>query len=339
MMETRKKVRDKRKVLLIMPLVLWPLMALAFYALGGGRASSTDGDLAARGMNLVMPDASLKSETAFDKMGVYAGAVQDTSSSDLGGGLSSGLGFKGDQDERALEIDAKLAALNKEVNAPALPLVEVKPRVANGLGNGMKDDVERLELLMNSMKQDKQQDPEMEQMNGLLEKILEIQNPGKLQQRVVLESKFSAITAVVSGNQKVTQGGTVKLKLMDSVDIAGIMLPKGHLLFGSSRIVSQRLLLDIKNIRLDNQIIPVNLSVYSLDGMAGIDAPDAVFGNAVGMGAENAMGGISVYGMEGISGQVAGAGIDAAKSLFAKKVRVVKVKLKDNLPVLLRVNK
>lgn len=339
MMETRKKVRDKRKVLLIMPLVLLPLMALAFYALGGGRASSTEGDLAARGMNLVMPEASLKTETAFDKMGFYAGANQDTSRGDLGSGLSSSLGFKTAQDERALEIDAKLAALNKEINAPVLPLIEGKPKIATGSVSGMKDDVERLELLMHSIQRDKGQDSEMQQMNDLLEKILEIQNPGKLQRGVVLESKFSAITAVVSGNQKVTQGGTVKLKLMDSVLVAGVMLPKGHLLFGSSRIVSQRLLLEIKNIRLGNQIIPVNLSVYSLDGMAGIDAPDAVFGNAVGLGAENAMGGIAVYGMDGVSGQVAGAGIDAAKSLFAKKVRVVKVKLKDNLPVLLRVNK
>lgn len=338
-METRKKVRDKRKVLLIIPLVFLPLMALAFYALGGGRAASLDEGLVARGMKVEMPDASLKTETAVDKMGFYAGEVQDTSRGDLGGGLSTSLGFKADQDVRALEIDAKLAALNKEINAPVLPVNEIKPKAVNGSVNGMKDDVDRLELLMHSMQQDKGQDSEMQQMNDLLEKILEIQNPGKLQQSVVLESKFSAITAVVSGNQKVSQGGTVKLKLMDSVVIAGVMLPKGHLLFGSSRIVSQRLLLDIKNIRLGNQIIPVNLSVYSLDGMAGIDAPDAVFGNAVGMGAENAIGGIAVYGMEGISGQVAGAGIDAAKSLFAKKARVVKVKLKDNLPVLLRVNK
>lgn len=336
MMETKNGVRDKRKVLLILPLVFLPLMALAFYALGGGRVVSSE--VAASGMNTVMPDASLKSETAFDKMGIYAGVQGDTEKIELGGSLSGSLGFNDGQDVRALEIDAKLAALNKEINAPVLPVSEVKAKVVGG-SNGMKDDVDRLELLMNAMKQDKGQDPEMEQMNGLLEKILEIQNPSKVQQNLVADSKFSAITAVVSGNQKVMQGGTVRLKLMDSVVVAGAMLPKGHLLFGSSRIVSQRLLLEIKNIRLGNQIIPVNLSVYSLDGMVGIEAPEAVFGNAVGMGTENVMGGISVYGMEGISGQVASAGIDAAKSLVARKVRTIKVKLKDNLPVLLRVNR
>lgn len=338
-METKKRVRDKRKVLLIMPLVLLPFMALAFYAMGGGSGGLEDKGMAAGGMNMVLPDASLKSELPVDKMGFYAKAEKDTSVSALGVELSTGPSFFGKQDARTLEIDAKLAALNKEINTPIVSTTELKSSSGVNQGSSMKNDVDRLELLMNSMKLDKQQDPEMEQMSGLLEKILEIQNPSRVQQNLVIESKFSAIAAVIAGNQKVTQGGAVKLKLVDSVSLAGVSLPKGHPVFGQCRIVSQRLLLDIKNIRLGNQIIPVNLSVYSLDGMMGIDAPDAVFGNAAGLGAENALGGISVYGIEGISGQVAGAGIDAAKSLFSKKVRAVKVKLKGDLPVLLRVNR
>lgn len=337
-METRKRVRDKRKVLLMLPLVLLPFLALGFYALGGGRAVKED-HLAAQGMNVVMPEASLKTESVFDKMAFNEGVAKDSLASALGADFSSGTAFQSKGDFKALEIQAKLDALDKEMNSPIDRSAEVKPFSGAKQTNAIKDDVDRLEQLMNSMKQDNQKDPEMEQMSGLLEKILEIQNPSKVQLPVVEESKFAAISAVVSGNQKVMQGGTVKLKLMDSVALSGITLPKGHLLFGSARIVSQRLLLEIKNIRLGNQIIPVNLSVYSHDGMAGIDAPDAMIANAMSMGAENAMGGINVYGMDGVSAQVAGAGINAARSLFSRKVRTIKIKLKDNLPVLLKVNK
>jgi len=73
--------------------------------------------------------------------------------------------------------------------------------------------------------------------------------------------------------------------------------------------------------------------------MPGLWAPDAVFGDVASAGAVDALGGISVYGMDGISAQVAGAGIDAAKSLFSRKVRVVRVKLKSGEKVLLRNNR
>ena len=196
------------------------------------------------------------------------------------------------------------------------------------------------------MQEGKQKDPEMEQMNSVLEKILDIQNPVRAQAKVLGKiyagqdlEKFSAITAVIDGNQKVVQGASVKLRLTDSVLLSGVLIPKGHLLFGLCKITNQRLLLDIKNVRLGSQIIPVDLSVYSLDGMPGIDAPDAVFRDAAGIGAADGISGVSVYGMEGIGGELAGAGIDAAKSLLSRKVRVVKVKLKADLPVLLRVNR
>lgn len=345
-METIKKTRDRRKILLVLPLMLLPFMALAFYALGGGSGQVVDPSLASKGINTALPDANFKVEEPADKMGFYAKAGKDTSASNGVSGIAEKLGFVA-EDEKTLEINAKLEALNKEINSPAIPVVEAKAKVNSSAGEAsISADVDRLEQMMKSMTEGKQKDPEMEQMNSVLEKILDIQNPVRAQQKVLgriyagqdLE-KFSAINAVIDGNQKVVQGASVKLRLTDSVLLSGVMIPKGHQLFGLCRITNQRLLLDIKNVRLGSQIIPVDLSVYSMDGMPGIDAPDAVFRDAAGMGAADGISGVSVYGMEGIGGELAGAGIDAAKGLLSRKVRVVKVKLKGDMQVLLRVNK
>ena len=196
------------------------------------------------------------------------------------------------------------------------------------------------------MKEDNKADPEMDQMNAMLEKILDIQNPARAQGKVAekiygtaVEAAFVALPAELAYNLKAVQGSTIRLILLDSVVLKNVVIPKGHSVFGLCRIVNQRLLLDIKNIRLGELIIPVNLTVYGTDGMPGLSARDAVVGDVASTGAVDAVSGISVYGMEGVAGQVAGAGIDAAKSLFSRKVRVVRVKLRAGEKVLLRVIK
>ncbi|RKR84134.1 conjugative transposon TraM protein [Mucilaginibacter gracilis] len=135
-------------------------------------------------------------------------------------------------------------------------------------------------------------------------------------------------------------GGAVKLKLTDSVTLKNQLLSKGQEIFGMCQVTNQRLLLTIQNIRLDKQIIPVNLTVFSLDGMPGIPAPEAELGGAAGNGADNAIQSMQFLTMDqSIGAQAAAGGVNAAKSLFSKKVKKIKVKLKDEYPVLLKINR
>lgn len=348
-MET--KTRDKRKIILVLPLLVMPFLALAFYAGGGGRGSS-DGVVISKGINTALPDANFKTEEEpVDKMGFYARREKDTSGSNGVSGMTEKMGFNGGADDhKTAEINAKLAQLNKEMNSPPVELGDGKSSASSQAPNkndeGMRTDVDRLELLMKSMKAEKGSDPEMEQMNAMLEKLLDIQNPARAQQKVVskiygdgAEKEFLAVPAELADGGKVVQGSTIRLRLLDSVVLKNVVIPKGHFVFGLCRLVNQRLLLDIKSIRLGELIIPVELTMYGMDGMPGLSAPDAVFGDVASGGAVDAVGGISVYGMDGVAGQVAGAGIDAAKSLFSRKVRVVRVKLKSGDKVLLRNNR
>ena len=86
-------------------------------------------------------------------------------------------------------------------------------------------------------------------------------------------------------------------------------------------------------------ILPADLTVFSLDGMPGIPAPEAELSGAAGDGANSAVENMQFLSMDqSLGSQAAAGGINAAKELFGKKVKKIKVKLQDNFAVLLRDN-
>lgn len=355
-MERVKKTRDKRKLLLVLPFLLLPFLALGFYALGGGRQVADEALIKGAGLNAALPDANFRVEEPVDKMGFYDRAKKDTAKGSELSFTAQRMGFGGDgvsaAARQAEQLDLKLAALQREIAEPESATPSKVKRELRGAGSGrteggqMKGEVDRLELMMKSMADGKQRDPEMEQLQGLMQGILDIQHPervmarGQLDASLYVDSMFRAIPAVVEGNQKVAQGGVVKLRLTDTVRLGSVMLPAGQLLFGSCNITNQRLLLTIRHVRLGTSIVPVDLSVFSLDGLPGINAPDAELYRAAGDGTVGAMGGMRVLDMDGSIGmQAASAGIDAARGLIGKKVKKIRVKLKGGMKVLLRENK
>ncbi|MEJ5996249.1 conjugative transposon protein TraM [Pedobacter sp. Du54] len=342
-----KKRLEKQKVLLFVPLLIIPFLALAFYAMGGGK-SLKDGHSksSAKGINTQLPDASFKNEEPTDKFGLYE-QNGDKSADSVNGikAVADRLGF-GQQDSKTDDISRKLEELNREIAKPTPTSPRSGSSISSAQQTGMKSDVDRLEALMKTMQNGKGEDPEMAQLNGLMQNMLELQHPELVQQRFRLQkslnpdSQFRAIPATLVGSYKVVQGATIKLKLQDTIRINGVFIPKGHEVFGTCRIANQRLLLDIRNIRLGTSIVPVDLSVYSLDGMEGIYAPEAMLTDALNGGTENAVRGVNLLGIDGSLGaQVTSAGIDAAKTLVSRKVSRIRVKLKAGQSILLRNNK
>lgn len=348
-METKEK--NTKKLLLVLPVLVLPFLALAFYALGGGKGKPGGQEQNAKqGINTSLPDAAFKKEDPLDKLSLYEQARREQAGKkDSLPPSVTGQGFAltGQPDPNEQRINDKLAQINSEINkpVPAPPTTYSPQPQANP--SGMGEDVDRLEKLMRTMQEEKGEDPEMKQLTGMLDKILAIQNPDlfpleatvPVKEAAPADSQFRAIPAEIIKKQKAVQGASITLRLKDTVTLNGHLIPKGHEITGSCRITNQRLLLDIKNIRLGTSIIPVDLTVYSPDGMVGINAPEAELADAAGMGADDAVRSVGLYGIDqSIATQVAGAGIDAAKSLFSKKIRKVKVKLEAGTPVLLRNN-
>jgi hypothetical protein len=348
----------KRKMLLFLPLLVLPFMAFGFYALGGGKGDA-QAQIASnsKGINTQLPGAKFQKDKAVDKMSLYNRAQRDGAAgkSKSAVGAFAALGWDTSKYQQGIKASAntaidnevkikeRLAQINQQINKP-VPIAKQPP--ADGEANAKSADLDRLEKLLKQKQQARAPDPQMQQLNTMLDKIMQIQNPSMVRdkwqtaQPTVKDSVFKAIPAIIDGNQKVAPGGVVKLRLQDTIRINGLSIPKGQTVFGSCAITNQRLLLDIRNIRLGTAIIPVNLTVFSLDGMAGVAAPEAELGEAAGSGANGALENMQFLSMDNsLSTQAATAGISAAKGLLGKKFRKIRVKLKRGETVLLRVNK
>lgn len=345
----------KRKLLLFLPLLVLPFAALAFHVLGdraGDDEKSPSGFL--RGLSTELPAAYFDKESPKTKWDYYQQAQKEAAAESIDTSTADGLpigmlpsGPSTGGHQQADLIHEKIAQIEAAIQLPEAEAEPVTP--AAGLPadsvNSLSADIDRLERLMTMIQSPAQKDPELEQIDALVEKLLALQqnevNPEIEAPEAPLQTAdpFRAIPAIIVRKQKAVQGATIELKLQDSVTLNGQLIPEGHSVFGTCRITNQRLLLDIESIRLGTSIIPVDLTVYSLDGMPGINAPEAQLAEAAAGGARNAMRGIDLIGYDpGIASQVAGAGIDAAKDLLSRKLKRIKVKLEKGQRVLLRNN-
>ncbi len=341
------KISHRMMLMILFPVLLL-MGALLFYALGGGRTAEKT-NAATTGINTTLPDPRLAGEEPADKMAYYDKARQDSAHSDTAklSTAAESFGFTRHEDEQTQKINEKLAAINQQISAPY-----VAPKPAAPLENPvyanhapMSKDVDRLEALMKTMQENNDSgDSEMVQMGSVMDKLLALQNPElakqiyKKPEQATPDSLFKAIPAVIASDQKARQGSVVELRLKDTLIINGQVIPKGHLIYGHASFSNQRLNLEIKNIRLGTSIVPVNITVFDQrDGMSGINAPEALLSEAVNGGISDAAGSIGITGFD-LTTQIAGAGIDAAKSLLTKKVNKVKQSLKAGYPLLLRDN-
>lgn len=345
-----KENEKQKQFLLVLPLLILPFMALAFWAFGGGKGDAGQPVAQQRGINTELPSADFKGEKPQDKWGLYEQAVKDSARAKMNAGnsLLNSAGHVTVSDESAkaneAKITQKLAQLQQQVNQPQVntpPVITAKAAPAVNSA-----EVDRLEKLLQNAQAGSGSDPQMKQLDGMITKILQIQHPDLVEAQLKAtvkaqpDSVYKAIRAVIANNQKVVSGASVKLKLLDTIKVSGQTIPKGQFLFGLCQVNNQRLILNIKNIRLGTSIVPCDLSVYDMDGMIGINAPDAVTEGVVRSGSDNALQSMQFLPMDETLGtQAASAGIETAKTLFSKKVKVVRVKLKAGYPVLLRINK
>jgi conjugative transposon TraM protein len=147
----------------------------------------------------------------------------------------------------------------------------------------------------------------------------------------------NAVSAVIAETQTVVNGATVKMELDQEIYINGQVIPKGTFVVGTASLKGERLTIEIQSIRHGNSLFPVELAVYDLDGLSGIFIPGAINRDVAKASADRSMQTLGVTTLsDSWSAQAAGAGIEAAKGLFSKKVKLVKVTLKKGYRILLK---
>jgi len=151
----------------------------------------------------------------------------------------------------------------------------------------------------------------------------------------------SSISACIYKTQKVTAGDVVAVMLLEPVNIAGFMVPKGHLLSGIVKVQANRLQLLITSVAYQGNIIPTHVQLYDLDGQEGLLISNSPEKNALkeiisNMGTNTGTN-ISFNSSAGqqIASDLSRSFVQGFSGYFSKKVKIPKVKLKAGQKVLL----
>ena len=151
------------------------------------------------------------------------------------------------------------------------------------------------------------------------------------------EKEQNIIEAEIQQTQTLLSGSTIKLSSATDFYVNGILIPKGNLLYGIASLNGERLNIAITSIHYQNNLLPVSLSVYDLDGLQGLYIPGSISRDAAKQSGSEAVNNIGISTLDpSIAVQAAGAGIQAAKSLINKKVKQIKVTVKAGYQVLLK---
>ena len=149
------------------------------------------------------------------------------------------------------------------------------------------------------------------------------------------------IAACVQGAQTVTDGQTVKLRLLEPMRMSGRVIPRNTHLVGAARLQGERLGIGITSLEHGGSIIPVELEVYDSDGQAGIFIPGSMEIDAakeIGANMGSSLGSsinISTDAGAQLASDLGRGAIQGISQYISKRMRTIKVHLKSGYRVLL----
>ncbi|WP_455162150.1 conjugative transposon protein TraM [Tannerella forsythia] len=219
---------------------------------------------------------------------------------------------QGTQSEEAVNTSGKLPQ-----KAVSLPVSQVRPNVVTLLSAPMEDET-------------------------FLEQYVRPRNMGFITvagKEDVTEK--NSIRASVYRTVTLSNGKELQLRLLEPMRAGDILIPAHTILVGSAKLGGERLHITISSIQYADNVIPVELEVYDIDGVQGIFVPNSTEINAAkeiaaNMGASTGSN-ITIGGNVG-SQLAADLGRNAMQGIsqyISKKMREVKVTLKAGYKVLL----
>ena len=144
------------------------------------------------------------------------------------------------------------------------------------------------------------------------------------------------IKAIIDEDVKAVDGSRVRLRLLDEVEINGVVLAKGSYMYATmSGFGQQRVKGTVKSLMVDGELLKVSLTLYDTDGMEGLYVPNSSFRETTKDIASGAMSSNMSINNGSYGNNVAQWGMQAIQNAYqqttgaiAKAIRKNKVKLK-----------
>ncbi|NEW81685.1 MAG: conjugative transposon protein TraM [Mariniphaga sp.] len=149
-----------------------------------------------------------------------------------------------------------------------------------------------------------------------------------------------AIPAEIYETATVLSGNRVKIRLLEETRLNGQVIPRNTFVYGICRTDNERLQIEVQQILVSGQFIPVKMTVCDLDGLQGLYVPD----NASRKITKEVGSGVNTSSMAGFTGNpLAYAGVQAADRAARSVLQVIKQKKvtikKNTLVYLINKNK
>jgi len=84
----------------------------------------------------------------------------------------------------------------------------------------------------------------------------------------------NTVLACIHTDQTVMDGQSVRLRLLESIQVGNIIIPSNTILSGTAKIVGERMAITVNLLEHGGRIIPVDLRAYDTDGQNGIFIPN-----------------------------------------------------------------
>ncbi|MBV5283877.1 MAG: conjugative transposon protein TraM [Paludibacter sp.] len=151
----------------------------------------------------------------------------------------------------------------------------------------------------------------------------------------------NTIAACIHGDQTLTDGQTVRLRILEPMNVRGIVVPRNSIITGATKLQGERLNISITSLEYGGTITPVELSVFDNDGQEGVFIPNSMESSAIKEVAAN-MGtslgssiNISTNAGAQLASDLGKGAIQGTSQYIAKKMRTIKVHLKAGYKVML----
>ncbi len=151
----------------------------------------------------------------------------------------------------------------------------------------------------------------------------------------------NTIAAVVAGDQTITNGQSIRLRIVEPMWIGNRLIPRNTTIVGAARLQGERLEVEITSVECEGSVYDVELQVYDSDGQEGINIPESMESDAlheIGANMGSTMGSsinISTNTGAQIASDVGRGLINGVSQYLTKKMRTVKVHLKAGYRVML----
>ncbi|MDR3712374.1 MAG: conjugative transposon protein TraM [Puia sp.] len=153
----------------------------------------------------------------------------------------------------------------------------------------------------------------------------------------------NTIRAVIDQDGTLMSGAICELRLLQEAVVNGVKIPRNNIVSGKVTVNGERMNISVSSIRVGNNVFPVGLSAYDLDGLEGLWVPGAISRDVSKETADQAINGMGLASLDpNFGAQMATAGIQGLKTLVSRKVKLIKVSVKAGQQVLLkntRINK